>query len=1474
MSYTSPLLSPGGGNGTTDTYEAVRTGGGWVTSRRMSPPGSEATMPVPGGVAPDHLFASTNVGNNTSSMRIEGETEWLVNPDGTFELVGQGSLGSEPMVDTRWISDGGEHIVFTTGLEASTWCKPTSGCKVRQLEPNAPPTGTGAIYDRSADGPTRVVSLLPGDTPPAAGEEAFFRGVSRDGTSVAFVIGGALYVRVDVGLPSAKTIAVAGGTPVFAGLSDNGRYLFYVVSGAIHRLDTETGADQQVGATADAKVVSVSADGSHVYFISEQEIAGKGVAGQPNLYVWSGGTPDHVATLLPGDVPPLTNWTTLVLGNGGVGEYGLGASAARTTPDGNAFVFEAQASLTSYDNSGHTQIYRFTDVDDRLECVSCSPLTEPAAADARLQEPILTGVGTVIHNLSADGRRVFFETSEALVDEDSGAVNDIYQWHENEGGAIELDLISSGKSVDYAPGATGGTFQPKPNVLLSVTPDGEDVVFLSQDVLAPGAGEGGTTAIYDARIGGGFPAPAPPASCVEDGCRSAPAPGPSLLGPQSEFRLGSGNLKPRKRKPHCQRRKHQKHRHCSRKKGKAPGARAHAATAGGSGKERSAGTETPPEPSGVLSHAAPEPASAGPVAGAVTSAGLFDDYGIESVEAGESTTAAGMHPDFTTEITLNHSGGSGPPITKARTEEVSIALPPGLLGDPDAIPQCSTGEFVSGARCPVETQVGVSTFLTTLVGGKVPVYNLMPPHPDREIARFGFYAFTYPVFIDVSVRTASDYGATATAHSASSLDAFISAKTTIWGNPSDPSHDEERLTQIEAFECPGTACKAPGGKRPSTLPPTVFLSNPSACQAQKVDFAAKSYQLPGKVFTASAPMAPIVACSGLPFAPTFEAAATNPVPGAPTGLKTTLILPQQPNDAVSSPSTATIREVRVTLPEGMTLAAGAAASIEACSEAHVGQGQEVDAACPNASKLGTVTIDSHLLPRPIPGELFLRTPRPGHLFGFWLVSDEMGLHVKIPGELQPNKSTGQLTAVFSDLPQVPLRQIDLNVWGGTRAPLANPDSCGTFVTTYTLTPHSNDPPVTRQSQMTIDENCGGSTFDPKLHAGTTNPTAGAFSPFVFDLERSDREQNIAALDVTLPKGLLAQIRGVGLCPDAAAAGGNCPVSSRIGHVTVAAGAGPFPLWLPQPGKAPAAVYLAGPYRDAPFSIVAVVPAQAGTFDLGNVVVRSALKVDRETAQATVASDPLPQFVEGVAASYRRIHVVIDRSDFTLNPTDCSEKRATSKITSSKGAVAHPSSRFQVDSCKTLKFRPRVDLKLKGGTNRGDYPALSAIVKARKGDANIGRVSVALPHSEFLAQEHIVTICTRKRFAVDECPKGSIYGKAKAWTPLLSQPLQGPVYLRSSDNPLPDLVMSLEGEIDIALVGRIDSVNQGIRTTFDAVPDAPITKFVLKMRGGKKSLLVNSQNICRGRHLVTVRMRAQNRRAHNSRPQLEALDCRN
>jgi hypothetical protein len=364
----------------------------------------------------------------------------------------------------------------------------------------------------------------------------------------------------------------------------------------------------------------------------------------------------------------------------------------------------------------------------------------------------------------------------------------------------------------------------------------------------------------------------------------------------------------------------------------------------------------------------------------------------------------------------------------------------------------------------------------------------------------------------------------------------------------------------------------------------------------------------------------------------------------------------------------------------------------------------------------------------------------------------------------------------------------------------------------------------------------------------------------------------------LPPGLTGKLAGIPYCSGAQIkeaegktgkaeqANPSCPAASQLGKLDTAAGYGSEPIHVA--GR----VYLAGPYKGGPVSSVVITPAVAGPFDLGNVVVRAPLYLNPETAQITVKSDPIPTILKGIPLKLRSVAIEVDRKDFTLNPTSCEAMSVTSSIGGSNGATASLSNRFQVGNCGALKFTPKLKLALKGGTRRNGNPALTATLTQPSGQANIGRVQVALPHSEFLDQSHIRTVCTRVQFAANQCPQGAIYGQAEAITPLLDQPLTGPVYLRSSSNKLPDLVVALKGPesqpIEVVLDGRIDSVHGGIRNTFELVPDAPVSKFVLKMQGGKKGLLVNSRNICATQSHANVRLVGQNGKSSNQSPLLQ------
>jgi len=850
-------------------------------------------------------------------------------------------------------------------------------------------------------------------------------------------------------------------------------------------------------------------------------------------------------------------------------------------------------------------------------------------------------------------------------------------------------------------------------------------------------------------------------------------------------------------------------------------------------------------------------------------------FGLETLEAKLSTTQAGAHPDFTYSFGVKQDPSTTPDSKGLRnafapTRNVRFEAPPGLIGNPDVLgtPQQCTAVELSDEHCPNGSQIGIAelhlyTFNSVF---HEPVYMMQAPGGEA-VARIGFIAGAgIPVYADFTVRSDDDYGLSTEITDAAAEANLIKATATLWGVPSDPSHDNERCTPNEVFLGCQESLPRPPGSRP--LP---FLTNPTRCGTPlSFTVSAASWTEPQRFDSKSVTFPQITGCNKLPFGPSLTVEPTNHRASAPTGLDMTLRLPEAEGVDVLEPSQ--IRDIRIDLPPGLTINPGAADGQDVCSVEQVGFKRNEASHCPDAAKMASTEFEVEGLPRRMVGAIYLREPEPGNLFRVWVVADDLGAHVKLPGQLLVDQQTGQISSFLLDNPQVPLREVKLLFKSGFRAPLTNPSSCGTHETHYEFTPWSGGPPAVGTTAMRIDEGCGAAGFNPKLAAGTTDSAAGTHAPFVFTLTREDGEQNIGALDVALPKGLVATFSGIPRCEGAAALSGQCPPASRIGRVTAAVGSGPAPLWAPQPGKRPTAIYLGGPYKGGPLSIVAVVPAQAGPFDLGDQVVRSAVYVDPVSAQASAKSDPLPQILEGVPIKYRTLNVVLDRPGFSLNPTSCAQKATTATVTSSQGATASPSAPFAATDCAKLDFKPRISFRLFGGTKRGSHPQLKTILRPRAGQANIGGFSVALPHSEFLDQSHIKTVCTRVQFAADQCPAGAIYGEVKAITPLFEEPLSGPIYLRSSNNPLPDMVAVLKGPpslpVEVHAAGRIDSVNGGIRATFEAVPDAPITEVIASFPGGKKGLLENSTNLCAKANKATAKFTGQNGRKATLNPVMQ------
>jgi hypothetical protein len=633
-----------------------------------------------------------------------------------------------------------------------------------------------------------------------------------------------------------------------------------------------------------------------------------------------------------------------------------------------------------------------------------------------------------------------------------------------------------------------------------------------------------------------------------------------------------------------------------------------------------------------------------------------------------------------------------------------------------------------------------------------------------------------------------------------------------------------------------------------------------------------------------------------------------------------------PNPGMENPkgiASSDIKKVKVSLPQGMTINPSQAEGLGVCSPAQYestvlsfyptpGKG------CPDDSKIGTVEVVTPLLDEKIPGNVYIAqqddptTSTPGaenpfdSLLAIYIVlrEPERGIMIRLAGKVETDEKTGRIITTFDDLPQQPFSSFDFKFREGARAPLVTPPTCGPYTTEAEITGWSSVDPVTGKvdpadilhasSSFLIDRGIGGGPcppngtpgFKPGFTAGTLSNRAGSFSPFTMRLTRNDGEQNLTRFSSVLPKGVLAKLAGVEQCSDTAIAAAkgktgraelaspSCPANSLIGRSLAGAGVGSVLTYVP--GK----IYLAGPFHGAPISIVAITPAVAGPFDVGAVVVREALTLDPRTGEARVdgtASDPIPHILEGVPLKLRDLRVYVDRPDFTLNATSCEPAAAAATLWGSAADVFNPaddlpvglSSRYQAADCASLGFKPRLSIRLFGPPRRAAHPKLMAVVKARPGDANIGRAAVTLPRTELLENSHIRTICTRVQYGEKTCPPASIYGYARAFSPLLDQPLEGPVYLRSSDNQLPDMVVSLDGLVHIDLVGRIDSTRGRIRATFEEIPDAPVSKFVLTMQGGKKGLLVNGVNLCNGTPRARARFTGQNGRPHEFHPRMRA-----
>jgi hypothetical protein len=875
--------------------------------------------------------------------------------------------------------------------------------------------------------------------------------------------------------------------------------------------------------------------------------------------------------------------------------------------------------------------------------------------------------------------------------------------------------------------------------------------------------------------------------------------------------------------------------------------------------------------------------------------------------------AAGHPPVGFTQFIVKHETPGETPVDELKT--VRVDLPVGLSVNPGAAPQCPLATFeASPASCPPGSAVGKSFVTAALLGVATPlpeaptVYNIVPP--KGEPARFGLNLLGNNIYLRADVAWDGDY------HEGFTIDVpetpFASLPLFENGVVLKNRLVFNGRSGDGTFITTPSTCLGPASVSPFEHVYSTWLLASSVSEEEDPEYEFPADAEPpfeSKIPPGTSPKE----CESIPFEPSVAVDPNTAETDSPSGPAVEVDLPHQTKDNGEDQETSHLRTAKVTLPAGMGLNPSAANGLEACSDAQFGKGTRNPVACPAASKIGTVSIETSPLPEgPIGGNVYLgqqlsRDPASGQEYRIFVdvESARYGLSVRLIGNVSADPQTGQLTTTFAENPQVPFNSFTLDFNDGPRAPLTSPPTCGPNATTSQMTPWStalgsvapgeeggpsDEPPAEPGDEFTLTEapgggacakTLGGRPFAPTFGAHTANPQGGAYSPFEVDLTRSGGNQELKGVNVDLPPGLTAKLAGVRYCPEAtiAAAAANsgaaeaaspsCPSSSLVGSASVTTGSGSEPFHIE--GKA----FLAGPYHGAPISLAVITPATAGPFDLGTVVVRVALFIDPATAQVHAVSDPIPHVFGGALLDLRSVAVTLDRKQFSLNPTNCAPMAVGGTL---HGGGANPldpaafssfpvSTPFQVQGCDGLGFEPKLFMRTFGGTRRGKSPKLRATLVAREGDANIGRAAVTLPRPFYLRQSSLAKICTRVQFAAHECPAKSIYGYATAETPLLDAPLKGPVYLRSSDNTLPDLVVALRGQVEIDLDGRIDQVNGRMRNTFNVVPDVPVSKFSLTVRGGKKGLLENSTNLCARKYKVIAKFTGQNGKKANQKPKL-------
>ncbi len=830
---------------------------------------------------------------------------------------------------------------------------------------------------------------------------------------------------------------------------------------------------------------------------------------------------------------------------------------------------------------------------------------------------------------------------------------------------------------------------------------------------------------------------------------------------------------------------------------------------------------------------------------AVSVAGASGGFGVSSFTMGTSSSQAGGHVDFTTSFAFGREALGGP---AGQVKNVTVVLPEGLVGDPQDIPRCSVSELVE-FDCQPSAQVGVLTSKFSFPAkepGEEPfefeeqtgVYNMVPSpgHPATFATSLAFAT----VLIQADVARDGTYRLVASVREISTLEPVVSTSLTMWGVPADSSHDGLRFGPPPSYGTPTRAGAAPAP----------FMINSSDCSGGPLSSSLTVESWEGESASASTSMRAPTGCGLLEVSPSLSVVPDTRRAGAPAGYEVDLAVPQEL--APYALATPDLENASVTFPAGTVVSPSSANGLQACSLEQIGLNTGAPVACPDASKIGKVEVVTPLLGAPLKGSLFVAAQNANPfntLLAVYLVVEGSGVQVKLAGRVTADPATGQLTTSFSGNPKVPFSELKVQLFGGEGASVANPRACREALSTSQLTFYSSPVALTPSSAFEVT-GCAAPRFAPSFIAGTTDPRAGGFSPLSVAISRADADQYLSGVQVTTPQGLLGVLAGIPLCAEEQAATGTCPAASQIGHVLSTAGPGARPVALPGAGEPEDPVFLTESYKGGPFGLSIVVPAIAGPFNLGTVVVRAAVGVDPTTAQVVVSSDPLPQILQGIPLQVRSVDVVVDHpgAGFTFNPTGCEPRATTGVLTSADGTTAAVSSPFQDAGCKTLAFHPVFKASTQAnGRSKGNGASLTVNVSTHQGpttagagESNIAKVDVQLPISLPSRLTTLQKACTEQQFAKDPrgCPPEAMVGTAIAHTPVLPVPLEGPAILVSHAGAgFPDLDLVLQGYgVTVVLTGHTQ-ITKGITFShFETVPDAPFSSFELKLPEGPHSIL--------------------------------------